>query len=72
MDGIYSWRKTETGIDALEWAIEAAERGAGELLTSMDRDGTGKGFDLELLKSIEEKFHTYYCFRRSWKLKSFS
>ena len=48
--------RQETGIDALEWAIEAAERGAGELLiTSMDRDGTGKGFDLELLKSIEEK-----------------
>jgi len=42
-----------TGIDAVKWAQEAAERGAGELLiTSMDRDGTGKGFDLDLLKTI--------------------
>ncbi len=37
------------GVDALRWAIEVEERGAGEiLLTSMDRDGTKDGFDLEL------------------------
>tara|TARA_B100001939_G_C16927493_1_gene612392 strand:- start:1127 stop:1882 length:756 start_codon:yes stop_codon:yes gene_type:complete len=48
--------RKETGINAIDWAKEAEERGAGELLiTSMDRDGTGKGFDLELLKTIEEK-----------------
>lgn len=42
-----------TGIDVLAWAREAQERGAGEvLLTSMDRDGTGKGFDLDLLKTV--------------------
>ncbi|GAB6854210.1 imidazole glycerol phosphate synthase subunit HisF [Asaia astilbis] len=42
-----------TGIDAVAWAQEAQERGAGEiLLTSMDRDGTGEGFDLDLLKTI--------------------
>ena len=41
-----------TGIDALEWAQEAARRGAGEiLLTSMDRDGTKEGFDLALTRS---------------------
>ncbi|QDH14888.1 imidazole glycerol phosphate synthase subunit HisF [Oecophyllibacter saccharovorans] len=42
-----------TGIDAVAWAQELAERGAGEiLLTSMDRDGTRSGFDLELLKAV--------------------
>ena len=41
------------GIDAVEWAAEAAERGAGELLvTSMDRDGTKAGYDLGLLRAI--------------------
>lgn len=45
--------RVSTGIDALEWAIEAAERGAGEiLLTSMDADGTKNGFDIKLTKLI--------------------
>ncbi len=44
-----------TGIDAIEWAINAVERGAGEiLLTSMDADGTLKGFDIELTRAIAE------------------
>ncbi len=45
---------TATGRDAIEWAAEAtAEHGAGEvLLTSMDRDGTGEGYDLELLRAV--------------------
>ena len=42
-----------TGIDALEWAQEAARRGAGEILpTSMDRDGTKEGFDLALTRAV--------------------
>jgi cyclase len=42
-----------TGRKALEWAREAEERGAGEiLLTSMDRDGTGLGFDCELTSAV--------------------
>ena len=42
-----------TGLDAVAWAREMADRGAGEiLLTSMDRDGTGKGYDLALLRAI--------------------
>jgi len=42
-----------TGIDALEWAKKAEELGAGEiLLTSMDRDGTCDGYDLELTKMV--------------------
>jgi cyclase len=47
---------TPTGRDALEWAVEAtSERGAGEvLLTSMDRDGTGEGYDLELLRAVSD------------------
>jgi imidazole glycerol-phosphate synthase subunit HisF len=46
--------RTPTGRDAVEWAVEATtERGAGEvLLTSMDRDGTGEGYDLDLVRSI--------------------
>ncbi|MEO8293629.1 MAG: imidazole glycerol phosphate synthase subunit HisF [Actinomycetota bacterium] len=46
--------RTPAGRDAVEWAVEATtERGAGEiLLTSMDRDGTGEGFDLELLEAV--------------------
>lgn len=44
-----------TGRDVLEWAREAVERGAGELLvTSIDRDGTGKGYDVGLVREISE------------------
>ncbi|MCB1919197.1 MAG: imidazole glycerol phosphate synthase subunit HisF [Candidatus Competibacteraceae bacterium] len=44
-----------TGIDAIAWAQRMAEYGAGEiLLTSMDRDGTKSGFDLELTRAISE------------------
>ena len=44
-----------TGIDAIEWAIKMADYGAGEiLLTSMDRDGTKIGFDLELTKAFSD------------------
>ena len=46
--------RTPTDRDVLEWSVEATEkRGAGEvLLTSMDRDGTGEGYDLELLEVV--------------------
>ena len=51
---IYGGREP-TGLDTLEWARRAQELGAGEiLLTSMDRDGTKEGFDLELTKLISE------------------
>jgi len=44
-----------TGIDAIEWAVKMVDYGAGEiLLTSMDRDGTKIGFDLELTRSVSE------------------
>lgn len=47
--------RTPTGIDAVAWARRAVELGAGELLvTSMDRDGTREGFDLELTRAIAE------------------
>jgi imidazole glycerol-phosphate synthase subunit HisF len=42
-----------TGLDAVEWCRRVAALGAGEiLLTSMDRDGTGEGFDLDLLRAV--------------------
>ena len=45
--------RTPTGRDAVAWAAEATSRGAGEiLLTSMDRDGTRAGFDLELTRAV--------------------
>lgn len=44
-----------TGLDAIEWARRMAEYGAGELLvTSMDRDGTKSGFDLELTRAVSD------------------
>lgn len=47
--------RTATGIDAVQWARDAVGYGAGEiLLTSMDRDGTREGFDLELTRAIGE------------------
>ncbi len=45
--------RTPTGRDAVAWAVEAERRGAGEiLLTSMDRDGTRDGFDLDLTAAV--------------------
>lgn len=48
--------RTATGRDAVQWAVEAStQHGAGEvLLTSMDRDGTGDGYDLELLREVAD------------------
>ena len=47
--------RKETGISAIEWAKNAEASGAGEiLLTSMDRDGTKMGFDLELTRSVSD------------------
>ncbi|HLZ66221.1 MAG TPA: imidazole glycerol phosphate synthase subunit HisF [Aliidongia sp.] len=47
--------RRETGLDAIEWARRMADYGAGEiLLTSMDRDGTKSGFDLELTRAVAD------------------
>ena len=47
--------RTPTGIDAVQWASQAAALGAGEiLLTSMDRDGTKEGFDIELTRTVAD------------------
>ncbi len=44
-----------TGIDAVQWAVQGVTAGAGEiLLTSMDRDGTGRGFDIALTRAVTE------------------
>jgi cyclase len=48
--------RTPTGIDAVEWAAKVAQLGAGEiLLTSMDRDGTRAGYDIELTRAVTEE-----------------
>ena len=45
--------RRETGLDAVDWCCRVATLGAGEiLLTSMDRDGTGRGFDIDLLRAV--------------------
>jgi imidazole glycerol-phosphate synthase subunit HisF len=47
--------RRNTGLDAVRWAADMAQRGAGEiLLTSMDRDGTKSGFDLELTRAVSD------------------
>ncbi len=54
--GVYTHGgRNPVGLDAVEWAKECAERGAGEiLLTSMDSDGTKAGYDIELTKAVSE------------------
>jgi imidazole glycerol-phosphate synthase subunit HisF len=48
--------REDTGRDAVEWAVEAVKRGAGELLvTSIDRDGTRSGYDTALLRAISSR-----------------
>jgi imidazole glycerol-phosphate synthase subunit HisF len=61
VDGSPSWEvfvaggRTPTGRDAVAWAREGVERGAGEvLLTSMDRDGTNDGYDIALTRAVSE------------------
>ena len=50
--------RIDMGIDAVEWAVEAEKRGAGEiLLTSMDCDGTKAGYDMALTRTIAEHVH---------------
>jgi cyclase len=47
--------RRNTGLDAVQWAVEMTRRGAGEiLLTSMDRDGTKAGFDLDLTRAVSD------------------
>jgi imidazole glycerol-phosphate synthase subunit HisF len=47
--------REETGLDAVEWSARLEQLGAGEiLLTSMDRDGTGEGYDLPLLRQVSQ------------------
>ncbi|ODS93570.1 MAG: imidazole glycerol phosphate synthase subunit HisF [Comamonas sp. SCN 65-56] len=47
--------RKNTGLDAVQWAVEMTRRGAGEiLLTSMDRDGTKSGFDLQLTRAVSD------------------
>ena len=47
--------RKNTGLDAVQWAVEMTRRGAGEiLLTSMDRDGTKSGFDLALTRAVSD------------------
>jgi cyclase len=52
---VHGGRTKVEGRDAVSWAVEAVDRGAGEvLLTSMDRDGTADGYDLELTRAVSE------------------
>jgi cyclase len=54
-DAYLAGGRTNTGRDVVRWAREGVERGAGEiLLTSMDRDGTSDGYDLELTAAVSE------------------
>src|SRR5262249_45171136 len=61
-NGVAGWEvfthggRTATGLDAVDWCARVAGLGAGEiLLTSMDRDGTGSGYDVELLAAVTSR-----------------
>ena len=58
--------RVDTGLDAIEWAMQADKMGAGEiLLTSMDCDGTKAGYDVELTRLIAENcIRSGNCVRR--------
>ena len=58
-DGRYeafvNYGRDHTGVDALEWAVRAAELGAGEvMITSINQDGTGRGFDVDLARRVAD------------------
>jgi cyclase len=54
-EAYYDNGREHTGLDVVEWAKRGYELGAGEiLLTSVDREGTKKGFDLELIRQVSE------------------
>ena len=56
MGNLYSRYCKPTGIDAIEWAVKMADYGAGELLiTSMDADGTKAGYDIALMRAINDR-----------------
>jgi cyclase len=55
-EAYYDNGREKTGVDAVRWAVEGHSLGAGEiLLTSVDREGTKKGFDCELVREVAEK-----------------
>lgn len=55
-EAYYDNGRERSGLNVIEWAQQCEELGAGELLvTSVDKEGTGKGFDVELIRSITEK-----------------
>ena len=72
-DGRYEayvdYGRQRTDVDAFEWAVRAVELGAGELvITSIDREGTGRGFDLDLTRRIAgDRARACDCARRSGK-----
>lgn len=54
-EALYNNGRERSGRDVVQWACEAAERGVGEiLLTSVDNEGTGKGFDVELISAVND------------------
>lgn len=60
LDGTYEcftdYGREKSGVEVVSWAVEAEELGAGEIvITSINQEGTGKGFDVELVRMISEK-----------------
>ena len=65
--------RNKTGIDALDFAKKMEDCGAGELLvTSMDRDGTQVGYDIDLMSKISQSKYSYNSIRWCRKFRSFS
>jgi cyclase len=57
-EALVDYGRENTGVDVLEWVQEAQALGVGEvLLTSVDREGTAEGFDIDLISAVREKVH---------------
>ncbi len=51
-----NYGRDRTNVDAVDWAVQAAELGAGEIMvTSVDREGTGRGFDVDLVRQVSDR-----------------
>ena len=61
-EALYENGREHSGLDAVEWAKDVEELGAGEiLLTSVDFEGTALGFETELVRRYEYCFYSGYC-----------
>ena len=65
--------REESKLNLLMWAKELEDRGVSEIfITSVDKDGLGEGFDIELLNILDQNINIPYIISGLWKYKSFT